>query len=146
MSKIKGKCRRLHSTLIQSDVVLRDYSTAFDLASTYEQKKYPELHRKVVANGIQDVIEMEDYPHTPERVKSYAASCDYRLDPAGAVANAPKRHNLGDVTFAQALEGYSREQLQALSDALKAKFAELKTAGSSESSENVPQNGGEKNA
>lgn len=143
MSNLKGKCRRLHSTLIQSDVVLRDYSTAFDLASTYEQKKYPELHRKVVENGIQDVIEMEDYPHTPERVKSYAASCDYRLDPVGAIANAPKRRNLGDVTAAQALEGYSREQLQALSDALKAKFAELKAAGSSEPAPDVVKDGDE---
>ena len=38
-----------------------------------------------------------DYPFTPDYVNSFAGSADYHNDPVGAINNAPKRENLGDI-------------------------------------------------
>lgn len=48
------------------------------------------------------MIVEKDYPINSESVSSLAEGADYRNDPAQAIAQAPKRVNLGDVTEAQA--------------------------------------------
>lgn len=63
--------------------------------------KYDSLERKQISNGfVEEVIE-KDYPINSDSVTSYVESSDYRNDPAQAVANAPKRVNLGDISQVQ---------------------------------------------
>lgn len=66
-----------------------------------EQKKYDSLERVQLSNGFVEQIVQKDYPITSESVSSYADGADYRKDPSAAIANAPKRTNLGDVSELQ---------------------------------------------
>lgn len=79
----KNECQRVQSNLIQGEVFVRRPVSVFDIATTYEEKKYYELQRKTVANGIQEQLVPVSYPITPESVKSYAASTDYKRDFTG---------------------------------------------------------------
>lgn len=65
-------------------------------------KGYVSLEKKTLPNGYVEELTIKDYPINSQSVSSLADGADYRNDPAQAVANAPKRVNLGDVTEAQA--------------------------------------------
>lgn len=66
-----------------------------------EQKKYVSLEKRMLPNGyVEECIE-KDYPISSASVTSYADGADYRNDPAQAIADAPKRVNLGDISEAQ---------------------------------------------
>lgn len=101
-------------------------------------EKYVSLERKQLPNGFVEEIELKDYPINAASVTSYADGADYRNDPAQAVANAPKRVNLGDVTeiqdflkndpleavrvfrnVAKALENYDKTKAQPTVDPVK---------------------------
>lgn len=64
-------------------------------------KKYNTLERKALPNGYCEELQRKDYPINSESVSSYLESSDYRNDPAQAIANAPKRVNLGDISQVQ---------------------------------------------
>lgn len=64
-------------------------------------KSYFSLEKKTLNNGFVQELEKIDYPITSDSVTSYMDSSDYKRDPFGAVANAPKRVNLGDITEVQ---------------------------------------------
>ena len=65
-------------------------------------RKYFALEEQTNRDGFKgEVLVEKDYPITPEYVSSFAASSDYRSDPLGAIAAAPPRRNLGDVTQLQ---------------------------------------------
>lgn len=66
-----------------------------------EQKKYYSLEKRMLPNGYVQEVLQKDYPITSKSVTSYADGADYRNDPSQAIANAPKRVNLGDVSEAQ---------------------------------------------
>lgn len=66
-----------------------------------EQKKYASLERVQLPNGYVEKIVQKDYPISSKSVSSYADGADYRKDPSAAIANAPKRTNLGDVSEVQ---------------------------------------------
>lgn len=64
-------------------------------------KKYDILEKKDLPNGyIQEVV-TKDYPINSDSVTSLAEGADYKNDPLQAMANAPTRVNLGDITQAQ---------------------------------------------
>lgn len=65
------------------------------------QDKYFALERKNLPNGYVEEIVEKDYPINPDSLYSYAESADYRNDPNQAIAKAPKRVNLGDVSGVQ---------------------------------------------
>lgn len=67
----------------------------------YKIKKYQSLEKHILPNGMTFDLEEVDYPITPESVTSYVDSADYRRDPLGAIASAPKRVNLGDISQVQ---------------------------------------------
>lgn len=82
------------------------------LASVKSQRtrKYFELEEHVDEKGFRgEVLVQKDYPITPEYVTSFAAGADYHQDPVGAIANAPKRSNLGDITALQRALGLDYE-------------------------------------
>lgn len=63
--------------------------------------KYYSLEREELPTGYQENVIEKDYPINSESVSSYIESSDYRNDPAQAIANAPKRVNLGDISGVQ---------------------------------------------
>lgn len=65
------------------------------------EKRYPSLERKNLPNGFTENVEIKDYPINSKSVSSYADSADYRNDPNGAIANAPNRVNMGDISQVQ---------------------------------------------
>lgn len=71
------------------------------ISDTKKITKYGSLERKQLPNGFTEQVEERDYPITSDSVTSYADGADYRNDPLQAIANAPKRVNLGDVTEVQ---------------------------------------------
>lgn len=83
-----------------------------DINKHETQKHYFSMERVSKDRGFSDEIIKKDYPITSESVSSYAESADYKRDPIGAIANAPKRQNLGDVTQVQ--EFLAGDPMQAL--------------------------------
>lgn len=66
------------------------------------QEKYVSLEKKTLPNGYVEELVLKDYPINSDSVSSFADGADYRNDPAQAIAQAPQRVNLGDITEAQA--------------------------------------------
>ncbi|WGL31058.1 hypothetical protein [Dipodfec virus UOA04_Rod_690] len=114
------KLKRVQSNLLEQNVFVRDSVAAKDLRSyekTFDNPRYYyELEEVTEGNGIKHRIVTREYPITPEYLDSQLESCDYKLDPAGAIARSPKRVNLGDITDAQKLDGLSSSELEALRD------------------------------
>lgn len=103
---------------------LKSASPAVVGRSIPASKKYVELEEQMLPNGVKYELVEKEYPFTPEYVRSYADTVDYRRDPMQAIANAPKRANLGDVGAIQQLLNSSSEEnfafLEKLIEARKA--------------------------
>lgn len=65
------------------------------------RKYYASLEKRMLPNGYVFELEKVEYPINSETVTSYIDSADYRRDPMAAIANAPKRVNLGDISEVQ---------------------------------------------
>lgn len=65
------------------------------------QKKYGVLDKKMLDNGYIEEVQVKDYPINSDSVSSLMEGADYKNDPLQAMANAPVRVNLGDITQAQ---------------------------------------------
>lgn len=65
------------------------------------RKKYEILEKQMLQNGYIEQINEKDYPINSDSVSSLAEGADYKNDPLQAIANAPVRVNLGDITQAQ---------------------------------------------
>lgn len=63
--------------------------------------KYYALEKQALPNGYTETVVQKDYPINSDSVTSYVEASDYRNDPNQAIANAPKRVNLGDVSEVQ---------------------------------------------
>lgn len=66
-----------------------------------QPKKYEVLDKKMLDNGYIEEVQLKDYPINSDSVTSLAEGADYKNDPLQAMANAPVRVNLGDITQAQ---------------------------------------------
>lgn len=88
---------------IRQNCYRRDIDTAYKSPQKRDDtvRYYDSLERKNLPNGYIEQVERKDYPINSASVTSYADGADYRRDPLGAIANAPKRTNLGDITEVQ---------------------------------------------
>lgn len=66
-----------------------------------EMKTYDSLEKVELPTGFFQELVQKDYPITSASVSSLAEGADYRNDPMQAIAQAPQRVNLGDITEAQ---------------------------------------------
>lgn len=66
-----------------------------------QQKMEVVTERVELPTGFYEQLVEREYPVNSESVSSYADTADYRNDPLGAIAQAPKRVNLGDITGLQ---------------------------------------------
>lgn len=85
----------------QNCYVLGTRTASAGTISSEPEKKYQTIERVNLPNGYYETVVEKDYPINSESVTSYADGADYRNDPLQAIANAPKRVNLGDVTQLQ---------------------------------------------
>lgn len=99
--KMKEKKQVSINGIRQNCYVLDTRTALQDSVSIKPETHYPSLERKQLPNGFVEGVEVKDYPINSKSVTSYADGADYRNDPMQAVANAPKRVNLGDVSQVQ---------------------------------------------
>lgn len=66
------------------------------MRSDYSDKAYYNLKEEMTFNGFCQSLELQSYNITPESVKSYADSVNYKQDLAGNIC--AKGTNLGDIT------------------------------------------------
>lgn len=78
-----------------------DTRTVMEDSHIMQPKYYSSLEKKQLPNGVLYNLEEVEYPITSESVTSYVESSDYHRDPLAAIAAAPKRVNLGDITEVQ---------------------------------------------
>lgn len=97
------KAREVSILGIRQNCYRRDIDPLYACPRKHDDtiKTYVSLERKHLPNGFVEQLEVKDYPINSESITSYADGADYRRDPAAAVANAPKRVNLGDITEVQ---------------------------------------------
>lgn len=79
----------------------RDFSVIPVHLRNATKKTYSVLERQALPNGFVEEIVEKDYPINSASVTSYVEASDYRNDPVQAIANAPKRVNLGDISGVQ---------------------------------------------
>lgn len=122
MTKTKVN-KRVYMNLIQAEVYARNPEILGDKKTRYAaEKTYPELVEKQLPNGSIYVIEQQPYPVTPESVKSYAATADYRRDIATAMNAQPRGKNLGDLSSVQQVLSADMEAARSLYGSLKKVF------------------------
>lgn len=127
----KKQFNRVNCNLLQAEIYARNAQMCVPCVHNYSGKKYHELRNVDVANGMAQVPVAVPYPITPDSVKSYAASADYRNDPAAAMAMQPPAPNLGDLTDIQKVLSSDMESARELYANLKQVFegaAAAKTA------------------
>lgn len=93
--------KKVHSNIIAQDCYIRDVTPKVVKKSEYKSRRYASLVEVPDAVGVHYDLREFDYPITPENVKSYADSTDYKRDPAAAVAAGVRGVNLGDITEVQ---------------------------------------------
>lgn len=113
MQPIKA-LKKLPCNLVLNDLVLYNASQC-SKAIPKSNSKYYDLVEVQNEDGsrVEKLVE-QDYPITPEYVKSFEQSADYRLDIDGAIANGHSRKNLGDVTQMQNLCAMDTAEIEAL--------------------------------
>lgn len=126
----KKEFNRVNCNLLQAEIYARNAQMCVPCVHNYSGKKYNELRNVDVANGIAQVPVEVPYPITPDSVKSYAASADYRNDPAAAMAMQPPAPNLGDLTDVQKVLSADMESARELYANLKQVFESAAAAKS----------------
>lgn len=125
----------------QNCYVLGTRTATQDTIEQKPEKKYVSLERQNLPNGFVETLVEKDYPINSESVTSYADGADYRSDPLQAIANAPKRVNLGDVTEVQNfIESDPQNAVRVFRDVV-AKLKAQQTAQPAPTAQ--PENGGE---
>lgn len=122
MIKSSNKSSRVVSNLLQQNCFVRDVSRAVDLNSSSSDVSFYSLDEIQEDDGIKFKKNLYPYPITPEYVKSFADSSDYRRDPVGAISNGVKGNNIGDCSSIQKILSMDSGSLSALYKQLQAKF------------------------
>lgn len=120
------RCFRVNSNLLYQNALIMERLEPFDKKTVYEEETYPTVDENLSGTTIEgsQTFKTVDVPYelTPETVKSYADSVNYKVDPAGAIASGVPRKNLGDVRDAQRLSAEDSSELRAMYESLKEKF------------------------
>lgn len=132
----KKQFNRVNCNLLQAEIYARNAQMCLPCVHNYSGKKYNELRNVDVANGIAQVPVEVPYPITPDSVKSYAASADYRNDPATAMAMQPSAPNLGDLTDVQKVLSADMESARELYANLKQVFENVSVVKTETAMEN----------
>lgn len=88
-----------------------------------QPEKYLSVDEVVTSGGVELRKTENDYPITPDYVKSFADSSDYHKDLLSAVNNGVNGKNLGDITEVQRVAAMDTEQARALYMQLSERFS-----------------------
>lgn len=111
--------------LIQGQFVSRKHKLQEGVVVQPALKKYYELREISTDNGIYEKLVEVDYPITPDYVKSFANSTDYRNDIESALNSPAPGANLGDMTDLQAIACMDMSAVKELQEKLSARVKEL---------------------
>lgn len=136
MNSRNSKSHRVESNLLQQNCYVRDVVRAVDLNTDSSKNiSYYSLDEIQEDDGIKFKKNLYDYPITPDYVKSFADSSDYRRDPANAVANGVNKVNIPDCASIQKIMNMDSVSLSALYSQLQSKFSSASASVSSKSSD-----------
>ena len=93
--------KKVHSNIIAQDCYIRDITPKVVKKSEYAERRFSSLVEVPDSIGVHYELHDFDYPITPESVKSYVDSTDYKRDPAAAIAVGSRGVNFGDITELQ---------------------------------------------
>lgn len=128
MSKINNS--RVQSNLLQQNCFVRDVTRIGGLVNSCAPETFMSLDEVVTSKGVDLKESLNDYPITPQYVKSFADSVDYHSNLSDALSNPSRGVNLGDVSDVQRVAGMDTEQARAL-------YAELSKVFSVSSDQSV---------
>lgn len=132
------RSKKVSSNLLKQNVYVRDCTP--DLVSDLKSNSpatYESLDEVLTPDGtIKTEFKTMDYHITPDFVKSFSDSCDYRADPSGAIARSSPRTNLGDITDFQKVSSMDMTQARELYSQLSKVFANAGTDVSRETKAN----------
>lgn len=120
MSKVNNS--RIQSNLLQQNCFVRDVTRVGGLVTSSSPDTFLSLDEVVTSKGISLVESENPYPITPQYVKSFASSADYRKDPFAAIASSSPRTNLGDISSIQEVSSMDMEQARSLYSQLQSVF------------------------
>lgn len=86
----------------------------------YRKKQYNVIVRTTSPEGVKEEMQYIDYPITPEYVKSFADSCNYKNDPLANLNLPSSRPPLGDITGLQNILQKDNSQILADVERLRA--------------------------
>lgn len=132
-----SKSKPVVTNLLRQNCYVRDAVRCDDLKTVCSESSYESLDEVVSSDGLKIRYSSVPYHITPEYVNSFADSSDYRKDPANAIATAPKRVNLGDITPFNDVASMDTALAMSLYDQLKNKFSNLSKSDVPKS--NVPK-------
>lgn len=132
--------KKISSKVLSQDCYIREITPKVIKKSEYKSRRYASLVEVPDVVGVHYNLEEFDYPITPESVKSYADSTDYKRDPAAAVAAGVRGVNLGDITELQRVTNSDVSSVRSAIERIK-KAAVETSAGSSPSPADTVKSG-----
>lgn len=125
--------KKVHSNIISQDCYIRDVTPKVVHKTEYKPRKFSSLVELPDTLGVRYELKEFDYPVTPESVKSYVDSTDYKRDPAAAIAAGSRGINLGDMTTLQRITNSDVSTVRLTLEKLQAAAAVQTSAGSAPS-------------
>lgn len=118
--KKQNKPELVTMNLLRAQVYAYRNELPTEIRHNQPQKTYFELQQMEYENGIKEEYVEVDYPITPDYVKSFESSANYKNDLQTAITAQPRGVNLGDVTAIQELTRMDMAEVQKLRSELEA--------------------------
>lgn len=112
--------KKVHCNIISQDCYIRDVTPKLVHKTEYKPRKFSSLVEVPDTLGIRYELKEFDYPVTPESVKSYVDSTDYKRDPSAAVGLPARGVNLGDMTTLQRVTNCDLSAVRSVLERLQA--------------------------
>lgn len=132
---------KIPMNLIQQNVYAQIEVEHKDEKKDYLVKDYVSQDEVVESDGIKIKNTVQEYPHTPEAVNSYADGTNYRNDINAAVARSAPGKNIVDVAALQELFEKSPEQVTEFFKSALQKIYEAKKTQEAPAQSEVKDNG-----
>lgn len=131
-SKKQSKPELVTMNLLRAHVYAYRKELPTEIRHNQPQKTYMELQQLPYENGLKEEYVEVDYPITPDYVKSFESSANYKNDIQTAMNAQPRGANLGDITAIQELARMDMAEVQKLRTELESLKSKLQVQGATE--------------
>lgn len=142
VSRKQSKPELVTMNLLRAQVYAYRNELPTEIRHNQPQKTYMELQQKEYENGIKEEYVEVDYPITPDYVKSFEPSANYKNDLQTAMNAQPRGANLGDVSAIQELTRMDMAEVQKLRSELEALKTKVETKPVETPTEKAGENNG----